>query len=82
MEESIHFKVPLLAIPFFGDQQANVDSMVSKGLGLSLDHHNIQQSTFKAAIIEVITNEKYVRHIRLKSSTFQWRMFQIQGECG
>lgn len=60
MEESIYFGVPLLAIPFFGDQQANVDSMVSKGLGLSLDHHNIQKETFKAAIVEIITNRAYV----------------------
>lgn len=60
MEESIYCKVPLLAIPFYGDQQANVDSMVSKGLGLSLDHHNIEKSIFKAAILEVISNKTYV----------------------
>lgn len=60
VEESIYSGIPLLAIPFFGDQQANVDSMVSKGLGLSLDHHNIEKETFKAAVLEVITNKMYV----------------------
>lgn len=58
MEEAIYFGVPLLAIPFFGDQQANVDSMVSKGLGLSLDHHNIEKDMLKSTIIEIITNKR------------------------
>lgn len=60
MEEAIYNKIPLLAIPFFGDQQANADSMVSKGLGLSLDHRGIEKGVFKAAVLEIITNKRYV----------------------
>lgn len=60
MEEGIYNEIPMLAIPFFSDQLPNVESMVSKGLGLSLDFKTINKDKFKALIFEVIHDKRYV----------------------
>lgn len=60
MEEGIYNKIPMLAIPFFSDQLPNVESMVSKGLGLSLDFKSLTKENLKAAIFEVINNKRYL----------------------
>ncbi|XP_018565801.2 UDP-glucuronosyltransferase 2B16-like [Anoplophora glabripennis] len=59
MEEAIFNYVPMIAIPFYGDQHNNADKMVARGFGLSLDHANLDEITFKSGILEVINNPKY-----------------------
>lgn len=59
MEEGIYNKVPMLAIPFFSDQLPNVDNMVAKGLGLSLDFKAITKEKLKATVFEIIHNTGY-----------------------
>ncbi|KAI7815626.1 UDP-glucuronosyltransferase [Rhyzopertha dominica] len=59
MEEAITNGVPMLAMPFFSDQLPNVKSMVSKGLGQSMDFKKLTKEAFKEAILEVIRNDRY-----------------------
>ncbi|KAF5302525.1 hypothetical protein FQR65_LT00897 [Abscondita terminalis] len=63
-EEAIYDHVPMLGIPFFGDQDANVANMVSMGFGLSIDYRTINKEEFKSAIFEVINNPKYKKTIK------------------
>ncbi|KAF5281145.1 hypothetical protein FQA39_LY17877 [Lamprigera yunnana] len=64
MEEAIYNHVPLLGIPFYADQFSNVEIIVTKGLGLSLDHNTLQKNEFKNAILEIITNEKFRNRVK------------------
>ncbi|KAF5269281.1 hypothetical protein FQR65_LT02582 [Abscondita terminalis] len=59
MEEAIFSFVPMIGMPFFADQFQNVRKMVAKGMGLSVDHKNLNKDDFKSKIIEVIENSKY-----------------------
>ncbi|KAK5639821.1 hypothetical protein RI129_010632 [Pyrocoelia pectoralis] len=59
MEEAIYNYIPLLGIPFYGDQYSNVDLMVAKGFGLSLSNQNLRKDEFKKTILEVISNPRY-----------------------
>ncbi|KAK5638206.1 hypothetical protein RI129_012501 [Pyrocoelia pectoralis] len=59
MDEAIYEHVPMIGIPFFGDQPFNVKKMVRKGFGLEIDYRSLEKETFKEAILEVINNPKY-----------------------
>lgn len=58
LEETLHSHVPIVGIPFFGDQFANVKRIVNKGCGLLIDYKNLNKDEFKKIIVEVIENEK------------------------
>uniref|UniRef100_A0A1Y1LQ31 Glucuronosyltransferase n=2 Tax=Photinus pyralis TaxID=7054 RepID=A0A1Y1LQ31_PHOPY len=59
MDEAIYEHVPMVGIPFYGDQPFNVKKMVRKGFGLELDYRTLNKEQFKAAVLEVINNPKY-----------------------
>ncbi|KAB0790863.1 hypothetical protein PPYR_14950 [Photinus pyralis] len=59
MDEAIQSHVPMLGIPFFGDQPFNVRKMVNRGFGLGLNYKNLERESFRQAIVEVIGNSKY-----------------------
>lgn len=58
MEEAIYNYVPIIGIPFFGDQFINVAIMVSRSFGLSLDLQLLNKNDLKKAILEVIQNPR------------------------
>lgn len=60
MEEAIYSHVPMVGIPFFVDQPINVKIMVTKGLGLSLNHETMDKESFKETVLEVINNPRYI----------------------
>ncbi|KAF2878851.1 hypothetical protein ILUMI_27315 [Ignelater luminosus] len=64
MEEAIYNHVPMVGIPFFADQPLNINRMVSKGLGLSLDHKTMNKESFKEAVLEVINNPRYLGNVK------------------
>ncbi|KAK4872738.1 hypothetical protein RN001_014767 [Aquatica leii] len=62
-DEAIYDHIPMIGIPFIGDQKSNVNRMVKKGFGLSLDYKTLIKDEFKATILEVINNPKYKNKI-------------------
>ncbi|KAK4879421.1 hypothetical protein RN001_007567 [Aquatica leii] len=59
MEEAIYSFVPMIGVPFFADQYHNVQKMVKKGMGLSIDYKSINKDDFKNKIMEVIQDSRY-----------------------
>lgn len=57
MEESAVNQVPLVAIPFYGDQPRNARQIKDLGIGLILDHSTLTKETLKETIIEVAENK-------------------------
>uniref|UniRef100_A0A915B4P3 glucuronosyltransferase n=3 Tax=Parascaris univalens TaxID=6257 RepID=A0A915B4P3_PARUN len=51
--------VPLLAIPFFGDQFRNARSAEIRGIGLSLQKYEMNYEKLVAAISELLNNDEY-----------------------
>lgn len=58
-EEAIYYHVPMLAMPFFGDQPYNAKRMEYKGISRTIFHQQgLQKETLKNLIMEVIRNPK------------------------
>ncbi|KAF5301857.1 hypothetical protein FQR65_LT08689 [Abscondita terminalis] len=64
MDEAIYDHIPMLGLPFMGDQGFNVNKMVHKGLGLSLNYKTLRKDEFKASILEIINNPKYRNKVK------------------
>lgn len=60
LEESVTSGVPLLAIPFFADQFINAGRIEALGFGLKLDFNTLTKEVFKASILEIIENKRWV----------------------
>ncbi|KAB0792744.1 hypothetical protein PPYR_14703 [Photinus pyralis] len=58
-EEALYSGVPIIGMPFFGDQFGNIGKMVHMGMGLSVDFENLNKGEFKSKILEVIQNPMY-----------------------
>lgn len=58
VEEAIHYKVPMVGIPFNGDQFFNVESVVSLGIGRSLDFNSLSKLSLRETILEVAGNTR------------------------
>ncbi|XP_077301175.1 uncharacterized protein LOC143921698 [Arctopsyche grandis] len=68
LEEAIHFSVPLIGIPFYGDQYRNSHTITKYNLGIELDHHKLTKDAIKSAITTIITNPIYRQNIERLSA--------------
>ncbi|KAM8717118.1 hypothetical protein ACLKA7_003913 [Drosophila subpalustris] len=57
--EAQYHGVPMVALPIFGDQNSNADSMQKSGYGITLDLLALNEESFKSSIQEVLENPKY-----------------------
>lgn len=58
LQEAIHYAVPVIAIPFFGDQLFNARKIVDAEIGLSLDIEELTNQTFFTAVREIVNNKR------------------------
>ncbi|KAF5287368.1 hypothetical protein FQA39_LY15971 [Lamprigera yunnana] len=59
IEEAVCARVPMVAMPFFGDQEFNAQKIKAKGFGVIVDHTTLKKEEFKKTILEVINNPIY-----------------------
>ncbi|XP_049826160.1 UDP-glucosyltransferase 2 isoform X1 [Aethina tumida] len=59
VQEAVTNGVPMVGIPFFGDQYNNIFKGVKKGFVVKVDKENITEESFKEALLEVLNNPKY-----------------------
>ncbi|CAG9860476.1 unnamed protein product [Phyllotreta striolata] len=71
LQESISNSIPLIGIPFFGDQITNVNRMVKRGYGIKLDKRTINKDILIKAIKEVMNNPKYRQTAKLMGDIFK-----------
>lgn len=72
-QEGIHYGVPMLGIPFFGDQKLNTNKAVVSGYALKLDFNNITVDSLRWSINELLDNPKYYRKAQEFSKIFRDR---------
>lgn len=58
VEEAIYCGVPMLVIPFYGDQGHNSKIVESKGLGLRLQLDDLNKEKFIGGILNVSTDTR------------------------
>ncbi|CAG9767677.1 unnamed protein product [Ceutorhynchus assimilis] len=59
LEEALFVGVPVLVMPFFGDQVLNARKVVEYGLGLSLNPSSLEEAELRSTIMEIITTDSY-----------------------
>lgn len=70
-QESTYFGVPMLTIPFYGDQFRNAKNVERNGHGLMLSYMEITDESFGEKLKELLYNDKY----RIKADSVA-RMFR------
>lgn len=58
--ETIYHGKPVIGIPFFGDQETNMQKAVHNGYGLKLTYADLNEETFSNALNEILNNVKCV----------------------
>nr|XP_018903756.1 PREDICTED: UDP-glucuronosyltransferase 1-9-like [Bemisia tabaci]XP_018903757.1 PREDICTED: UDP-glucuronosyltransferase 1-9-like [Bemisia tabaci] len=59
-QEAVHYGVPLLGVPFFGDQNLNTGKMSAAGIGLKLDPDHLRNARMiQEALNQLLLDTKY-----------------------
>ncbi|XP_025425741.1 UDP-glucuronosyltransferase 2B13-like [Sipha flava] len=67
--EAVHFGVPMIGIPVFGDQQSNIANCVEKGVAVGLDYRRITAQKLIIGLRTIITDTRYrLRAMELSAS--------------
>lgn len=56
--EALFFGVPMVAVPFYGDQTQNVADAVRKGFAIQIKSTNITEDSLEKAFAEIIHNPR------------------------
>lgn len=68
--EAVNYGIPLLVIPFFGDQYRNAIKVQNSGYGSFLDYRDITLDSLFGALNELLTDEKYSSKAKEISTIF------------
>ncbi|KAK7797482.1 hypothetical protein U0070_021441, partial [Myodes glareolus] len=60
--EAIHFGIPMIGIPLFGEQHDNIAYIVAKGAAISLDFRTMTRADLLSALQAVIDNPFYKKN--------------------
>ncbi|XP_045779381.1 UDP-glucosyltransferase 2-like [Maniola jurtina] len=71
--ETVHYGVPTIGIPVFGDQFVNVARAVKKGFALKVDLSHTMASDLEIAIGKILDNPKYTTRIKELSQIYHDR---------
>ncbi|XP_037302627.1 UDP-glucosyltransferase 2 [Manduca sexta] len=71
--EAIHFGVPIIGIPVFGDQFVNIARAVNKGFALQVKLSYSLAEDLKLAIQEILNNQIYTEKIKRLSVVYHHR---------
>lgn len=79
--EALYHGVPLLSIPFFGDQFRNAIRIEASGHGKFIQHRDITAKTFSKAINEITSNNAYLNKVKETSAIFQHNLVHPMEEA-
>ncbi|XP_045538277.1 UDP-glucosyltransferase 2-like [Papilio machaon] len=71
--ETLHFGVPIIGVPMFGDQHMNINRVVEKGFGMRVDLNNDVVVNMEIAIREILDNPRYTEKVKEYSFIFHDR---------
>lgn len=78
MEETIHCKVPVLVIPFLGDQYANANRLEKLRVGVQLDLLEMNEENLREKILEATKPEYKNNMINLHDLVYDQPMTSLE----
>ncbi|XP_065569417.1 UDP-glycosyltransferase UGT5-like isoform X4 [Artemia franciscana] len=71
--EAICHGIPILGLPFWGDQDANIALAVRDGYGLKLEWNDLTEDLLYNTITELLNNTQYTRIVKKRQELFHDR---------
>ncbi|XP_063706385.1 UDP-glycosyltransferase UGT4-like [Culicoides brevitarsis] len=72
--EAKYYQVPILGMPFFGDQDGNMAKIVEEGWGRSIKLFDVTQENFAEILRDMLVNQKYRDNVKAHSDKFKDRI--------
>ncbi|XP_013116686.2 UDP-glycosyltransferase UGT4 isoform X1 [Stomoxys calcitrans] len=77
--EAKFYGVPMVGLPIFGDQPMNMEEVVQKAYGLSLNHdRTLSEELILNAVKEVLENNTYTNNVKKFSNLYRDRPLKIK----
>lgn len=71
LQEAIYHQVPIVGMPFFGDQRGNIRKMKDLGIGEHIDFLNLTADSFYEVITKVLNDKRYYENMKKYSAIFK-----------
>lgn len=71
--ESKYHGVPIVAIPIFGDQEGNAETIVNEGWAVKVDFATLNENSLSDGITKVLSDSKYSETVQRISKLFRDR---------
>lgn len=71
--EATYGGVPVVGIPFFGDQRTNLANLMAKGMAVKLEYHDITKQNVLNALRAVLEQPNYMENARQTGRIFRDR---------
>ncbi|KAG5871164.1 hypothetical protein JTB14_016314 [Gonioctena quinquepunctata] len=66
--ETVHYGVPIIGIPVYGDQKSNIARAVQNGYAISIPFSELSEDKLVQAMKEVLENPKYLKNAKKRST--------------
>ncbi|KAH8381958.1 hypothetical protein KR009_001161, partial [Drosophila setifemur] len=73
MQEAVHHAVPVLGMPFYFDQDTNINTGQAAGYAIRMDYQTISEEELGLALDELLNNPKYKTNMNIASRIFRDR---------
>ncbi|KAH8295130.1 hypothetical protein KR018_007555, partial [Drosophila ironensis] len=73
MQEAVYHAVPVLGMPFYFDQDLNINAGQAAGYAIGLEYQTISEKQLEAALEELLNNPKYRANMDRASRIFRDR---------
>ncbi|KAM8714200.1 hypothetical protein ACLKA7_014355 [Drosophila subpalustris] len=72
-QEAVHFGVPILGMPVYGDQNLNINKYKAAGFALGVDYRSVTEEELRYSLTELLENPKYRDNMKRASKIFRNR---------
>ncbi|XP_045474545.1 UDP-glycosyltransferase UGT5-like [Harmonia axyridis] len=79
--EAVHYGVPLIALPVYGDQKLNAATAQQKGYAINIPFAEFEEARFEMALKEMLRNPKYKQNAEQRSKLFHDRPMKPMDEA-
>lgn len=73
MQEAVHHAVPVLGMPFYFDQESNINAGQAAGYAIGLHYSSITEGQLRSALGELLSNPSYKTNMDRASEIFRDR---------
>ncbi|KAK9870197.1 hypothetical protein WA026_006281 [Henosepilachna vigintioctopunctata] len=74
--EAVYHGVPIVGIPFFGDQKMNIEIAVSAGYAVDIPFEALTENLFRGKLKEVLENPRYAENAKKRSALIKGQLIK------